>query len=113
MDAMWRAMRGRSFDALRLAVSDAVAEGYPMSAMLAQLHSDVLYKQGLPDIEKALICEKIAHVSQCLLNESGSILSYCSITPPKCTAIFQRDIHNLFYLHLSFIFKLTIFFMCL
>lgn len=63
MDAMWRAMRGRSFDALRLAVSDAVAEGYPMSAMLAQLHSDVLYKQGLPDIEKALICEKIAHVS--------------------------------------------------
>lgn len=65
---MWKAMRGRSFDALRLAVSDAVAEGYPMSAMLFQLHNDVLYKQGLPDIEKALICEKIAHVSHPRLN---------------------------------------------
>jgi hypothetical protein len=62
MDAMWRAMRGKSFDALRLAVSDAVAEGYPMSAMLFQLHDDVVNKQGLPDIEKALICGKIANV---------------------------------------------------
>lgn len=63
MDAIWKAMRGRSFDSLRHAVYNAVAEGYPMSAMLLQLHNDVLYKQGLSDIDKALICEKIAHVS--------------------------------------------------
>ena len=72
MDAMWKAMRGRSFDALRLTVSDAVAEGYPMSAVLSQLHSDVLYKQGLSDLEKALICTKIASVSLNLLSMSRS-----------------------------------------
>jgi hypothetical protein len=43
-------------------VSDAVSEGYPMSAMLSQLHDDVLQKSGLPDVDKALICEKIAQV---------------------------------------------------
>ena len=63
MDAMWRAMRGRSFDALAATVSDAVAEGYPMSAVLSQLMTDVIHKQGLKSLEKALICEKIAHVS--------------------------------------------------
>lgn len=70
MDAMWKAMRGRSFDALRLTVSDAVAEGYPMSAVLSQLHSDVIYKQGLSDLEKALICAKIASVSFNLFQNS-------------------------------------------
>lgn len=63
MDAMWRAMRGRSFDALAATVADAVAEGYPMSAVLSQLMTDVIHKQGLKSLEKALICEKIAHVS--------------------------------------------------
>jgi hypothetical protein len=67
---MWKAMRGRSFDALRLTVSDAVAEGYPMSAVLSQLHSDVIYKQGLSDLEKALICAKIASVSFDLFQNS-------------------------------------------
>ena len=76
MDAMWKAMRGRSFDALRLTVSDAVAEGYPMSAVLSQLHSDVLYKQGLSDLEKALICTKIASVSLNLLSMSRSGMAF-------------------------------------
>lgn len=62
-------MRGRSFDALRLTVSDAVAEGYPMSAVLSQLHSDVIYKQGLSDLEKALICAKVASVSVKIISE--------------------------------------------
>lgn len=63
MNAMWQAMRGKSFDALRLRVSEAVAEGYPMSAVLSQLLTDVIYKQGLSNTEKALFCEKIANVS--------------------------------------------------
>jgi hypothetical protein len=63
MNAMWQAMRGKSFDAVRLRVSEAVAEGYPMSAVLSQLQSDVIYRQGLTNTEKALFCEKIANVS--------------------------------------------------
>lgn len=67
---MWKAMRGRNFDALRLTVSDAVAEGYPMSAVLSQLHCDAIYKQGLSDLEKALVCAKIALVSFVLSQKS-------------------------------------------
>lgn len=70
MDSIWKAMRGRSFDALRLAVNDAVAEGYPMSAMLSQLHDDVVFKQGLTDLEKSAICEKIAQVKMSFLIET-------------------------------------------
>ena len=62
MDSIWNAMRGTSFDNLRSAVNDAVAEGYPMSAMLSQLHDDVVFKSGLSDVDKALVCEKIAQV---------------------------------------------------
>mmetsp|Transcript_24523 Transcript_24523/g.23535 ORF Transcript_24523/g.23535 Transcript_24523/m.23535 type:complete len:363 (+) Transcript_24523:96-1184(+) len=80
MDAIWRAMRGRSFDGLRLAVSDAVAEGYPMSAMLSQLHDDVLHKQGLVDIEKALICEKIANADQNLIDGASEALQLSDVT---------------------------------
>jgi hypothetical protein len=70
MNAMWQAMRGKSFDALRLRVSEAVAEGYPMSAVLSQLQSDVIYKQGLTNTEKALFCEKIANVSFSLFSRN-------------------------------------------
>lgn len=62
MDTIWKALRGHSFDVLRVAVNDAVAEGYPMSAMLSQLHDDVVFKHNLSDLEKAVICEKIAQV---------------------------------------------------
>ena len=63
MENIWAAMRGRSFDALSVAVNNAVAEGYPMSAMLQQLHDDAVHRQGLVDIQKAVICEKIAQVT--------------------------------------------------
>jgi hypothetical protein len=50
-------------------------QGYPMSAMLSQLHDDVLHQQGLADIEKALICEKIANADQ-NLSDGTSLLSF-------------------------------------
>jgi hypothetical protein len=90
---MWQAMRGKSFDSLRLRVSEAVAEGYPMSAVLSQLQSDVIYKQGLTNTEKALFCEKIANVS----------ISSFSRNFYKCSVfIFLRSFHiPYFYLLFS------------
>ena len=34
-----------------------------MSALLSQLHDDVVQRPSLTDIDKAIICEKIANVS--------------------------------------------------
>lgn len=84
MNAMWQAMRGRSFDALRLRVSEAVAEGYPMSAVLSQLQSDVIYRQGLTNTEKALFCEKIANVSNS--HFPGTPSQYCVCFILHCVA---------------------------
>lgn len=81
MDTIWKALRGRSFDALRVAVNDAVAEGYPMSAMLSQLHDDVVFKQNLSDLEKAVICEKIAQVRMDLLSEPFSFSPVFNFIP--------------------------------
>lgn len=35
-----------------------------MSAILAQLHDDVITKAGISDLDKSLICEKLAQVIQ-------------------------------------------------
>ncbi len=55
-------MAGYSFDAMKAEVSEIVYQGFPMSAILSQLHDDVVRKSELTDLDKALICEKIAEV---------------------------------------------------
>ena len=62
MDKLWEQMHGYSFDALKLAVNEIAANGYPMSAIISQLHDEVISKPDLQDVDKALIAEKIAEV---------------------------------------------------
>ena len=62
MDSLWEQMHGYSFDALKLAVTEIASNGYPMNALISQLHDEVITKTDLEDIDKALICEKIAAV---------------------------------------------------
>ena len=63
MSLLWQAMEGSQVDAVRHASARIVSEGYPMSALLSQLHDDVVQRPSLTDIDKAIICEKIANVS--------------------------------------------------
>lgn len=63
MDKLWEHMHGYSFDALKAAVNEIAANGYPMSAIISQLHDEVISKTDLQDVDKALIAEKIAEVS--------------------------------------------------
>ena len=67
MEHLWVAMAGSIFDTMKDAVADITYQGYPMSAILSQLHDDVVVHAKLSDIDKALICEKIAQVQGVVL----------------------------------------------
>ncbi len=76
MQGLWRALKSGSFDSMAIAVSNLSAEGYPAGALLAQLQGHILGQGAeagvgdlaLADVDKALICEKIAQVSRYLLS---------------------------------------------
>ena len=61
-------VRGHSYEAMRLYVEEIVHQSYPISSILAKLHHEIVTSQDVKDVNKALICEKIAKVS----NESSS-----------------------------------------
>jgi replication factor C subunit 2/4 len=79
MELLWQKMSAAAFDKMRTTVNDIVAEGYPMSALLSQLHDDVINHTGLADVDKALICEKIAQAEQYLLDGSNESLQLADV----------------------------------
>lgn len=67
MQNLWQVLRTDRFDALREVVTDTVAAGHPMTTVLQQLLALVVSAPAseVSDLDKALICEKIAEVSHC------------------------------------------------
>lgn len=47
---------------MRSTASQIISEGFPLSDLLCKLHDEVIRKEDLSDLDKALICEKIAQV---------------------------------------------------
>ena len=82
LSKLWVVMSGRSFDALHSAVTDIMYEGYALAAILSQLHDDLIGKptSQLSDIDKALICEKIAEVDQHLVEGASESLQLLDLT---------------------------------
>eukprot|EP01035_Chromulina_nebulosa_P028304 gene28304-37354_t len=80
MDKLWEQMHGYSFDALKLAVNEIAANGYPMSAIISQLHDEVISKPDLQDVDKALIAEKIAEADQCLVDGSSELIQLLDVS---------------------------------
>ena len=79
MGALWTKMGGASYEQMRLAVADIVSEAYPMTALLSQLHDDTVRHPSLSDLDKALVCEKIAHADQCLVDGSSELLQLLDV----------------------------------
>lgn len=76
LDRLWSAMASNVFDKLRGVVTDIMYEGYALAAILSQLHDMVVGRPSdqLADIDKALICEKIAQVEQSLVDGASEAL---------------------------------------
>lgn len=47
---------------MRSAASQIISEGFPLSDLLCKLHDEVIQRNDLSDLDKSLICDKIAQV---------------------------------------------------
>ncbi len=63
MESFWAKAKAYNFGALSESVKDIVYQGYPMGTILSQLFDDLIEMKDISDLNKALICEKIAEVS--------------------------------------------------
>jgi hypothetical protein len=55
-------MKRGLFEGFRVPVDRVIGMGYPLAGILNQLHDDTITRADLSDIDKAVICEKIAQV---------------------------------------------------
>lgn len=68
VNLLWGAIvGGSSFDAMKKQVGDVVAEGFDMSDLLSRIHDNALKHESFSDVDKAMICEKIAQVYSCCI----------------------------------------------
>lgn len=89
MSKLWTAMCGHSFEAVRQAVEDIIAEGFPMSALLLQLVDDTVRRASLSDLAKSAICEKAAQADQCLADGASESLQLLDVA-----AFIMRQVSN-------------------
>jgi hypothetical protein len=61
---LWTSVSTRNsrFDAIEQTAKDVSLDGYPLAAIIVQLHEIVVGNGSVTDLNKALICEKIAQV---------------------------------------------------
>ena len=74
IDELWTAMNSGVFDVLAKCTKNMILSGFPMSAILPRLHDDVVVHKTLKDVDKALICEKLAQVENNLIDGSSEAL---------------------------------------
>lgn len=79
MSILWEKMSSNVFDQMRSCVDNIINEGYPMSELLMQLHDDTIQHKSLSDLDKALICEKIAQADQCLVDGASEKLQLLDV----------------------------------
>jgi len=79
MGVLWEKMSSNVFDQMRSCVDNIINEGYPMTELLMQLHDDTIQHGSLSDLDKALICEKIAQADQCLVDGASEKLQLLDV----------------------------------
>ena len=72
LSPLWGSLlAGSPFDVMKKHVADIVAEGYDMSELLCNVHDLTIKETSFSDLDKGLICEKIAQVGIYSLLEGG------------------------------------------
>ena len=79
MSKLWESLLSNRFDKMKSTVNDIVSEGYPMLTLLSQFHDEIIRKETLTDLDKALICEKISQSEMCLIDSSNEFLQLCDL----------------------------------
>lgn len=79
MNDLWTSMSRGLFDGIKFSVDRLIGLGYPLSAVLSQLHDDVISRADLTDLDKAMICEKLGQAEQCLIDGSSEYLQLLDV----------------------------------
>lgn len=62
MTDLWISMKKGRFDGVKASVEMLLSQGYPLMGVLNQIHDDLINRDDLSDVDKALICEKLGEV---------------------------------------------------
>jgi replication factor C subunit 2/4 len=79
MGNLWAKARQYKYDALSDAVKEIVYQGYPMGTILSQLYDDLISMKDISDLNKGLICEKIAEAESNLVDGSNELLQLLDV----------------------------------
>ncbi len=73
MQNLWVVLKGNNFDSMyKYVENEIIAQGYPLNALLGQMHDLVVKTSDIPSLDKALICEKLAQV--CCIKYYGYLI---------------------------------------
>lgn len=78
-EAIYAACKNGDFDLANKEVNDVIAEGYPVSQMLAQLFEVVVEVDDISDEQKARICKSLATADKCLVDGADEYLQLLDV----------------------------------
>lgn len=86
-EAIYAACKNGDFDLANKEVNDVIAEGYPVSQMLAQLFEVVVEVDDISDEQKARICKSLATADKCLVDGADEYLQLLDVVSNTMRAL--------------------------
>ncbi|CAK7346932.1 unnamed protein product [Dovyalis caffra] len=86
-EALYAACKSGDFDLANKEVNNVIAEGYPVSQMLAQLFEVVVEADDILDEQKARICKSLASADKCLIDGADEYLQLLDVSSNTMRAL--------------------------
>lgn len=86
-EAIYAACKSGDFDLANKEVNNVIAEGYPVSQMLAQLFEVVVEEDDISDEQKARICKSLAMADKCLVDGADEYLQLLDVVSNTMRAL--------------------------
>ncbi|KAG2623289.1 replication factor C subunit 2-like [Panicum virgatum] len=83
------ACRSGEFDVANKEVSNIIAEGYPVSQLMAQFLDVIVSADDIPDEQKARICKKLGETDKCLVDGADEYLQLLDVASETIRALFN------------------------
>ncbi|KAB5557217.1 hypothetical protein DKX38_008126 [Salix brachista] len=86
-EAIIAACKSGDFDLANKEVNNVIAEGYPVSQMLAQLFEMVVVADDISDEQKARICKSLSTADKCLVDGADEYLQLLDVVSKTMRAL--------------------------
>jgi len=85
-----KACFSNSFDQLQSAVTQVIADGYPVPALLVQVHSNLIDIKDLSSLNMGKIAQKLAEAEHCLTEGADEFLQLLNVASFLMTTLCYR-----------------------